>query len=349
MSLTNDSDRVVVIGAGPAGSACAILLKLAGLDVVLCDSGNFSGLLTETLHPGIESLLEMLGIADRFRCSGFSRHCGFLFSSSGNSSFQSYGHGWLGHQVERPRLREMLWDRAREVGVRFLFPVRARNVFAYSHTVCGVKTTHGDLAARFIVDATVPARFVCRRLGLDIAQCSRKLVVQYGYGRAKGNESVQSPRFETGNGTWQWTAPMDCDRLHWARLLRKEDAVSSKWVPHDIDFPDRKLYAADVTWKAVTQPALEGFFAIGDAAGTIDPASGNGVIRAIMSSVMAAHVISHVHRRRISLSEGADLYSAWFNQLFVAQCNELSARYLQMGIDVNYAQSATLRMQASAN
>src|SRR5205823_5088667 len=160
------------------------------------------------------------------------------------------------------------------------------------------------------------ARFLCRRLGLDVVQCSRKLVVQYGYGRPKGSESAPSPRFEAGNGTWQWKAPMDRDQLHWVRLLRKEDIVSSKWIPHDVDFPDpAKLYAADVTWRAVAQPALEGFFAVGDAAGTIDPASGNGIIRAIMSSVMAAHLISHVHRRRISLPEGANLYNAWFNQL----------------------------------
>lgn len=320
------------------------MLKKAGLDVLLCDSGNYSRLLTETLHPGIEPLLELLGITNRFRAAGFSRHGGYVVASASGSSFQSYGQDWLGYQIDRHRLREILWERAGELGVPILIPVRANNIIVKNNAVRGVRTSSGDFAADFVVDATGCARFLCCRLRLDVVQCSRKLVVQYGYGEAKRNDSIQLPRFETAGGTWRWTAAIDHHRLHWARLLREEDTVSHRLIPQDVGPVDSpRLYAADATWRAVVPTAVNGFFAVGDAAGTIDPAAGNGVIRAIMSSIMASHLICQIIKKRISLSEGAALYSAWFNQLYIAQCNDLSTRYLQMGIDVGYASSVSIK------
>jgi flavin-dependent dehydrogenase len=330
------SGRVVIVGAGPAGSACAIALNEAGLDVVLCDSGRFSALLTETLHPGIVPLLEILGIAKRFSAAGFLRHRGYTVSLSGLSSFQSYGNGWLGYQVNRPQMRQMLWERARELGVRLLMPVRAQGILRNGRNVCGIETSIGELPASYVIDATGSSRFLCRSVGIDVLQRSKKLIVQYGYGLVHESHSEQSPHFAVDEGCWRWSAPIDEERLHWARLLRTGEFVSPEWIPQDLKaIYSTKLYACDTTWRVVAQPALNGLFTIGDAAGTIDPAAGNGVIRAIMSALMAAHVIKHVDEKRLPLSEGSTAYAAWFHEFYRGQCQALSSRYLQMGIDVS--------------
>ena len=68
---------VLVLGAGPAGCAAAISARLAGMSVTLldkrCASHRIPG---ETLHPGVESLFNSLGVIDEVLAQGFHRHSG---------------------------------------------------------------------------------------------------------------------------------------------------------------------------------------------------------------------------------------------------------------------------------
>lgn len=48
---------------------------------------------------------------------------------------------------------------------------------------------------------------------------------------------------------------------------------------------------ADVTWRIADRPAGLGYFLIGDSAAVLDPASSHGVLKAIMSGMMAAHLM----------------------------------------------------------
>lgn len=72
-----DGADVVIVGGGPAGSAAAIACAGTGLNVVLVERAAFPREAPgETLHPGVESLLERLGVAGAVRAAGFLRHEG---------------------------------------------------------------------------------------------------------------------------------------------------------------------------------------------------------------------------------------------------------------------------------
>lgn len=49
--------------------------------------------------------------------------------------------------------------------------------------------------------------------------------------------------------------------------------------------------SADATWRMVQEAAGPGYFIVGDAAAVLDPASSHGVLKAMMSGIMAAHLI----------------------------------------------------------
>jgi flavin-dependent dehydrogenase len=48
---------------------------------------------------------------------------------------------------------------------------------------------------------------------------------------------------------------------------------------------------ADVTWRIISPAAGPGFFLVGDAVAVLDPASSHGVLKALMTGMMAAHLI----------------------------------------------------------
>jgi flavin-dependent dehydrogenase len=70
-----------------------------------------------------------------------------------------------------------------------------------------------------------------------------------------------------------------------------------------------------------------GYFVAGDAAVVLDPAASHGVLRAIMSGMMAAR--SAARMRQDPTSEGAiaQQYDHWLRSWFVADADRLRALY----------------------
>jgi|SRR5271165_5254184 len=102
-----DAD-VVVVGGGPGGSAAAIGCATRGLSVVICErerpDRDRPG---ETLHPGIESLLRQLGIADRLAEVVGARQAGIWIEWGGPRRFETFGGDasgpWTGEPFESVR------------------------------------------------------------------------------------------------------------------------------------------------------------------------------------------------------------------------------------------------------
>ncbi|MGL4498228.1 MAG: NAD(P)/FAD-dependent oxidoreductase, partial [Planktothrix sp.] len=72
----------------------------------------------------------------------------------------------------------------------------------------------------------------------------------------------------------------------------------------------------DVTWRQVSPPAGPGYFLVGDAATVLDPASSHGVLKAVMSGMMAAHLITQVLQGKAFESQVITGYSQWMETWF---------------------------------
>src|SRR5712664_2704200 len=124
----NDKYDVIIIGAGPAGSASAALLAEKGHRVLVLEREKFpryhigESLLPFTFHP-----LQRLGLIDKMRQSAFVKKYSVQFvSQSGKSSQPFYfstryqpdvAHTW---QVLRSELDQMLMEHARSKGATVL-------------------------------------------------------------------------------------------------------------------------------------------------------------------------------------------------------------------------------------
>ena len=112
----------VVVGGGPAGTAVAMCCARAGLDATLIERESFPrDRPSETLHPGVKSLLRELGVLERVSRVGFLRHEGVWVSWDNGLRFVPYGTDsagpWWGFQAWRAEFDAILLERARELGV----------------------------------------------------------------------------------------------------------------------------------------------------------------------------------------------------------------------------------------
>jgi len=105
----------------------------------------------------------------------------------------------------------------------------------------------------------------------------------------------------------------------------------------------KSVRGADVTWRFVPASAGRGYFVAGDAAAVLDPAASHGVLRAMMSGVMAAHVISKVTSGVLTENDGVRHYRGWLKTWFDHDVQRLRELYRELDPTLSWA------IEASAN
>ncbi|HLM57948.1 MAG TPA: tryptophan 7-halogenase [Pyrinomonadaceae bacterium] len=329
---TISADVVVVVGGGPAGSAAAIECAGTGISVALVEGAPFPRERPgETLHPGVEPLFERLGVSESVRAAGFLRHEGNWVEWGGPRRFEGFGAdergAWRGYQAGRARLDALLLDRARESGVRVIQPCRAVCPLLDGARVRGVKTDAGEIVSSFLIDAAGGRHWLARRLGLGFVRRSPPLFARYGYARGACAARDEAPAVVAERGGWIWTARVGADLYQWTRLSL-DGGRPSRRPPAEFDGlePCGPSRGADVTWRAASRPAGPGYFLVGDAAAVLDPASSHGVLKAMMTGMMAARsirlAIGGADERHV-----AESYCRWVHDWFEHDVSKLRQLY----------------------
>jgi flavin-dependent dehydrogenase len=329
---------VVVVGGGPAGSAAAIACATRGLSVILCErerSGRERP--GETLHPGIEPLLRQLGIADRLAEVVGARHAGIWVEWGGPRRFEAFGGDaigpWSGVQAWRADFDALLLTRARRVGVDVRQPCGVTGVLMGDGAPCGVRTTAGPIDARMVVDASGATRWLGRALGVDSPARSPRLIARYGYVEGLCPAYDDAPSLVGDASGWTWTALVRPQLYQWTRVSF-DGPPRSDWTPQHLLglTPRAPSRGADVTWRMATQAAGPGWFTVGDAAAMLDPTSSHGVLKAIMSGMMAGHLIAAVLDGRTPAEATAAAYHDWLAGWFFTDAAKLAQFYRVLGL-----------------
>jgi flavin-dependent dehydrogenase len=342
-----DAD-VVVVGGGPAGSATAIACATRGLRVILCErerpGRDRPG---ETLHPGVEPLLEQLGIADRMAKAIGARHPGMWIEWGGPRRFEAFGSDasgpWSGFQFWRADFDALLVERAREVSADVRQPCAVTGTLMRDGRLEGLETSAGPVTARIVVDATGATRWLGRTLGLNSPAWSPRLIARYGYMDGSCPAYDDAPSLVGDRSGWTWTALVRPELHQWTRVSF-DGPPRSDWTPPHLSAltPRARSRGADVTWRMADRAASTDWFMVGDAAATLDPTSSHGVLKAIISGMTAGHLIAAVLGDRAPAEGAAAAYHDWFAGWFSTDAANLTQFYRKLRI------SAALRSAASA-
>jgi flavin-dependent dehydrogenase len=191
------------------------------------------------------------------------------------------------------------------------------------------------MLSKFTIDASGVRGFLRRSLDLAQTVVSPALLARYGYGEGDSGEFDMAPTLEGDAGGWVWTAKIAPRRFVWTRL--NFASVESQKPPV---LPNVRwlgpVRGADVTWRAVQASAGRGYFLAGDAAAVLDPASSHGVLRALMSGMMAAHVCASVMSGSMHEDEGANHYRTWLSSWFAHDVRRLRELYGSLGFPATW-------------
>ncbi len=336
---------LIIIGGGPGGCAAAISSATAGLRTVLVERLTFPRHRPgETLPPGVEPLFRQLGVWEEIECAGFIRHLGQRVAWVGESKFSGFGgteeEPWRGFQAWRPVLDAILLRRAVGVGVEVWQPCAALSPVKRDGRVIGVVTDRGEVRARYVVDATGGTGWLARKLECAVERRSPQLFASYGYVQTERASEWFVPELQSTAAGWMWIAQVLPRVVAWSQL-----ALSGKCAGMPsrlVRLPDARRLgvgraSADVTWRVASNAAGSGYFAVGDAAVVLDPASSHGVLRALMSGMVAAHLSARVCRGELEEESAAASYASWLREWFEHDAEKLRTFYRRLDIPMQWA------------
>jgi len=280
----------VVVGAGPAGSTCAYRLASAGASVLLLDKlrfprdkpcgGGVTFRAVRELPFSIDPVVE--DVVDRFRLrNGYG------------SAFERRSDEPLCLMTQRRRLDHFLVQKAVQAGAAFRDAARAELREGAVH-VDGERVDAETIVGADGVNG-VTARALGRNHGVGVAlegnvpysACDRgeyagKLVLElgvvpggYGWAFPKGDH------VNFGVGGWEGEGPRL--RAHLERLCEAH-AVSAG------DLTDVRGYRLPYR-RAGSPLGRDNVLLVGDAAGLVDPLSGDGIYEALVSARLASAAI----------------------------------------------------------
>ena len=292
---------VIVLGGGPAGAAAAIALAAQGLAVaVLTRPTGRRPPIGETVPPAIIRPLARLGLWQAFRDAHHCQSSGTLVTWGDETPYENefianpYGMGW---HLDRQRFDDMLLRAAAEAGAEISCVL---HIPESSHDGDGWMV--GERRARWVIDATGRSSWLARRQGASRQSLDRLIALV----RFASRSSTDDRTFiEARPEGWWYAAGLPGDRLAvafftdadllppdrvrlWDCLLG-ETALVSRVVVGARDVST--LFVTDASSFCLSHVAGPGWLAIGDAAQSHDPCSGQGITRALQSGLDAAHAI----------------------------------------------------------
>lgn len=350
---------IAIVGGGPAGAALAVRLADAGRDVALFErlpqprwraAGVYSSPLTRRR-------LADLGLP-RDELDRLIRPISAMVVRTVDNSAEcrlDYPSPLSACGIDRVRLERRLLDRAAAAGAQVHEGSAVTGVdLAQDHAQL---TVHGPthpqpVRARLVVGADGPASVVARAAGVALA--SRRfrraaLTVHRADPAAASAGEPMTAELIIGRGWYCGVAPVPGQRVNLglvmgAAALRRElanasdpDQVLERRLA-ELRGPHRAWQTAPATdtiqaclplLHRVRRAAGRNFLLVGDAAGFIDPISGEGLHRALVTVDLAAEAIAdlragqtvaleHYGRRLRGRFAGKDTLS-WMLQLFLTE------------------------------
>lgn len=310
----------IIVGAGPAGSACAALCSAAGVNVLLLEREAFprEKVCGDCLNRDSWPVLEELGVAGRVRATAHACVTEVEIGVISGEIFRYRApHGSQGEiAVKRLLFDDILAKRAGELGASVQQGVAVSKIERDGEVW---RITAGDEAhtCRFLVAADGRNSTVARLAGVLPSPKRSRVAIQAHLPCPAGHETKVAlqllPKGYCG------AAGVGGNQLNVCLVSRPED------------LPELKMWAAgkfgcDVRteWRSVAPlerapvaPLQNQLILVGDAARVVEPFTGEGIYYALASGRLAAQFLTRDIGREEFLRNYNRLYSGrlWVNRV----------------------------------
>jgi flavin-dependent dehydrogenase len=311
---------VLVIGAGPAGTLAAAILKDKGWDVRIVEKQKFPRfVIGESLLPRCMDHLREAGLLDVIDAQNFQKKIGARFVKNGaicdfNFSEQyTDGSTWT-WQVPRDEFDTVLAQAVADKGVAVDFECGVENIeFFEGRQLTKVRHCHGGeqtIESRFVIDGSGYGRVIPRLLKLDKPSAFPPRAAVFAHVKFDSYDE-NSRRIDIVTVTdrmWAWVIPFSDGRAS-VGFVGELDCFTGMGSTHQEKFMSciemnsyvkNKLGSLHYTMEpkeisaysvAVEKFYGDGFVLTGNSTEFLDPVFSSGVTFAMESGVTAAKLV----------------------------------------------------------
>src|SRR5437764_10095269 len=318
---------VAIVGGGPAGSNCAAVCAMAGLQSLVLDREQFprEKVCGDCLNPSCWSILERLDLAQRVRDLPHSKLRSVAFIAiDGREVIVDLPSGANCEiSVKRSLFDDLLLRRAHELGANVHEQTTVTGLSRNDHW--NIETASGEFfQARILIGADGRNSTVARLCNLFPPSERERVALQAHVPRPRdfGDRVVLQFLPEGYSGQ----APVNETQLNLC-LVGTPPTISKlrHWAERQFQL------AADQGWRTITPltrspvpSAPENLLFVGDAAHVVEPLTGEGIYYALRSGELAAKAVAKIVRgdnRQLALRNFTRAYSGmyrgrlWINRL----------------------------------
>jgi flavin-dependent dehydrogenase len=325
MKAVQNRYDVIILGAGPAGSAASAILAQKGRSVLTLEREKFPRYhIGESLIPYTYFPLERMGMIDKMKASSFTKKYSVQFvTPDGKQSVPFYFFKHLKHeasctwQVVRGDFDKMLMENAREKGAEVHEETRVTELLQDGDSVVGVKAVGKDggefeVRAPMTIDATGRDAFSMMRNKWRVRDPQlNKIAVWTYYKGAKRDpgvdEGATTVAYVPEKG-WFWYIPLPDDIISVGVVAEKDylykdsrdlEEIFQREVKNNAWIDEHLAQGAQIGEYRVTGEysyrskycAADGLVLIGDAFAFLDPVFSSGVFLALRSGELAADAV----------------------------------------------------------
>jgi len=286
--------HVVVIGAGPAGSAAAFGLVRRGFRVTIVESRAFprAKVCGEYISPAATETLEWIVSARALMAGGARREDLFVLEVGDRSvEWRMPRPAWT---LSRAALDDLLLNAAQDAGAAVSQPVAVRSV-AYEED--GVQVTLADgrvIGASIVVHADGSGRFdprgpVAHRAGV------------IGHKRHLRGAGVEGLRMRAASGAYIGTVGVEnglatCALVARASLVKRfggdlDAMLVALWPAYRVAWAEGPWMSCPVPGASYTGPGHRRSFRVGNAAAGVEPVGGEGIGLALWAGQTLAKLL----------------------------------------------------------